>query len=215
MSDLLMAQWRTLTDQPLSFVREQAVNECFDRPVSAEQMAALRGSRRFDERIERRLAEHFQLQPLNRVAAPETADLAVILLTEADLLRLPKLCGAVWHAATLSREIRSEVVNQYREALGVDTLNLALRMRQLAGAADLLRTPAALLEAIERDGVACMSAWLAAQPQMLRDWLQLRLDPALQAGAHDPRQVLVVRSVAGDIAAASPVSLEKGSQHDD
>jgi hypothetical protein len=215
MSDLLMAQWQTLTDQPLSFVREQAVSECFERPVSAEQMAALRGSRRFDQRIEQRLAEHFHLQPLNRVPAPDVADLTVILLTEADLLRLPKLCGAVWHAATLSREIRSEVVNQYREALGVDTLNLALRMRQLAGAADLLRTPAALLDAIERDGAACIGAWLAAQPQSLREWLQLRLDPALQSGVHDPRQVMVVRSVASDIAAAGQVSLEKGSQHDD
>lgn len=215
MSDLLMAQWRDLIDQPLTFVRAQAVVECFERPVSPEQLAALRGSRRFDERIERRLAEHFRLQPLNRLPVPDAADLTVLLLPDVDLSRLPKLCGAVWHAATLSREIRSEVVNEYREALGMDTLNLALRVRHLAGAADLLRTPAALLQAIDRDGIACMGAWFAAQPEALRDWLKLRLDPALQAGIHDERQVLVVRSVAGEIAAAGQATLEQGSLRDE
>ena len=223
MSDLHMTQpltdqWQALIGQPLSFVREQAVVDCFDRPVSPEQMTALRESRRFDARIERQLIGHFRLQPLNQIPTPDAADLAVLLLAEADMQRLPRVCGAVWHAATLSREIRSEVVNEYRQALGVDTLSLALRLRQLAGAADLLRTPAALLQAIDRDGAACMGAWLAAQPEALREWLQLRLDAVVPAGAQpatDERHVQVVRSVASELAAARAAMHERGNQADE
>jgi hypothetical protein len=153
--------------------------------------------------MEQRLMEHFRLQPLSRIASPAEADLKVLLLTEAQLARLPTLCGAVWHGATLSREIRGEVLGRYRQALGAQAMRLALALRHLAGAADLLRTPAELVAAIERDGAACMNAWLTAQPEPLRDWLRLRLDSSGLPGAVDARQARIVCSVAAEIGASA------------
>lgn len=188
--------WQTLAERPLAFVREAALLESFGRPVSTEQLIALRQTPRFAARLEQRLIEHHRLQPLDQVPAPDEADLRVLSLNAEQFARLTTLCGAVWHAATLSREIRGEVVAQYRERLGASTLRLALGLRELAGAADLLRTPAGLFDAIERDGAACLNAWLFAQPESLRDWLVLRLQFPPQVAPIDARQAEVVRRVA-------------------
>lgn len=216
MTSVLQSKWYTLAEQPLTFVREQALAACLGHEVSAEQMVTLRDAPRFAPRMQQRLLEHFQLRDLTGLPVPDDADLQVLLLDEAQLARLPRLCGAVWHAATLSREIRGEVVNQYRQELGADTLRLALDLRQLAGAADLLRTPAALIEAIDRDGAACMGAWLAAQSESLRRWLRLRLDPSIPQHQADPRQALVVRSVAAALAQqGAQETTDKGSADHD
>ena len=196
------SSWRALAESPLAFVRESALQESFGRPVSAEQLAVLRQAPRFAPRLERRLIEHYRLRPLNQVPEPDEADFGVLSLPDEQFARLAILCGAVWHAATLSREIRGEVVSQYREMLGAQAMQLALRLRHLAGAADLLRTPAALLEAIERDGAACLRAWLATQPEPLRDWLELRLHFPSAPATVDGRRAEVVRSVAAGLASA-------------
>lgn len=188
--------WQTLVASPLTFVREAALLESFGRPLNSEQLVALRQAPRFAIRLEQRLTEHHRLQPLDRVPAPDEADLKALSLTVEQFARLTTLCGAVWHSATLSREIRGEVVAQYRERLGAPTLRLVLELRDLAGAADLLRSPAALFDAIEQDGAACLNAWLAAQPGPLRDWLVLRLPFPPLTRPIDARQAEVVRRVA-------------------
>lgn len=196
MSTATNTSWQAMVESPLTFVREAALLESLGRAVSAEQLAALRQAPRFAVRLERRLTGHHRLQPLDQVPAPAEADLKVLSLTAEQFARLATLCGAVWHAATLSREIRGEVVAHYRERLGAPTLRLALEFRELAGAADLLRTPAALFDAIEQDGAACLNAWLAAQPDALRDWLMLRLPFPPLTTPIDARQAEVVRRVA-------------------
>jgi hypothetical protein len=203
MNAALPRQWQTLIERPLSFVRQQALAESLQQPLTTEQMAALCQLPRFASRMEQRLMEHFRLQPLGRIAAPADADVKVLLLTQAQLAQLPTLCGAVWHGATLSREIRGEVVGHYRQALGTQAMQLALALRHMAGAADLLRTPDELVAAIERDGAACMNAWLGAQPEPLRDWLRLRLDFSDLPAAVDVRQARLVCSVAAEIGASA------------
>jgi len=100
---------------------------------------------------------------------------------------LPRLCGAVWHAAALSREVRGAVVSEWREQLGTEVFNLALQHRAWAGAANLLCGPSQLLAAIDRDGQACVADWFTAQPTLLQPWLQLRLTefstPPVEAGS--------------------------------
>lgn len=197
MSAALMEQWQALAGCPLTFVRERWLAECLQRDVSASALAKLRDSPRFGERFEHLLSAHFKLQPLARMAPPAQQDLAVILLADHHFARLPRLCGAVWHAATLSREIRGDVVSEYRELLGDDAFSLALAQRHLAGAANLLRTPTELLQAIDRDGAACVAAWFQALPVALQAWLRLRFD--VSEGPQQPddeRQVSVVRTVA-------------------
>lgn len=188
--------WQTLLEQPLDFVGSEHIRACFPDAVSPEQLIALRKQPRFQERLLQLLMSQFQLQALALSAQPDARDLPVLLLAPDTFKKLPRVCGAVWHAATLSREIRGDVVSELRRLLGNEVFTLALAHRALSGAADLLRQPAELLEVIDRDGAACVSAWLEAQPPALRSWLRLRFaDPQV----HDvqvPGDLNIVRSVA-------------------
>lgn len=194
-------RWQTLLGQPLNFIAEANLAQCFAGPLSVGQLQALRQLPRFEVRVLRLLLARFGLQPLSLVAEPAAADLPVLLLPPEAFPRLARLCGAIWHGATLRHEIRSDVVNELRRLLGSEVFAAALAHRQQAGAADLLRQPAQLLEAIDHDGARCVSAWLQAQPQSLSAWLRLRLpDPALNDGAvaFNPQ---IVRSAAATMAA--------------
>lgn len=196
----LTQQWQALLQQPLAFVERRRLVECFPEDVTAERVAALAGEARFESRLLALLMQHFQLQPLAQAPLPVAQDLPVLLMAPDAFKRLPRLCGAIWHGATLSREIRSEVVNQLRQRLGNDVFTLALAHRTQAGAADLLRQPDELVAAIDHDGALCVSAWLQAQPPLLRDWLRLRLfDPAVHDG-RTPVDIRIVRSLASTLA---------------
>jgi hypothetical protein len=190
------AAWRTLTEQPLAFVDAQRLAQCWPQPLTDQQHAALYSLPRFQARLAQLLIDRFELQPLASLPLPTDDDLPVLLLSPEDFKRLPRLCGAIWHAATLSREIRSEVVNQLRSGLGHDVFAVALANRSLAGAADLLRPPAELLEAIDRDGASAVSAWLHHQPAALRDWLRVRLDETLFEGPAGAFDLNIVRRAA-------------------
>jgi hypothetical protein len=200
--------WQTLSENPLSFVRRQALIDSLERPVDELQLDALLEAPRFHGRLEARLLAHFRLQPLNSLPAPDAADLNLLLLSEAQLARLPRLCGAVWHAATLCREIRAEVVNDYRQTLGAQAMDLARSLRHMAGAADLLRTPAGLVQAIDRDGAACVGAWLSAQPEPLRQWLGLRFKTAINPESGDEQQARVARIVAQELLVSADDGIE-------
>ncbi|OCR23193.1 type III secretion protein [Pseudomonas syringae] len=196
-------QWRELLEQPLDFVRAEHLAACFPEALSVEQLGAFRDAPRFQKRSLRLLMSHFDLQPLAAASDPDVLDLPVLLLAPDTFKRLPRLCGAIWHGATLSREIRSDVVSQLRQLLGNDVFSLALANRPLAGAADLLRQPAELLQAIDRDGAACVSAWLQALSPALRGWLRLRFDdPTVQDGqdGNGPLDVKIIRRAAATLA---------------
>lgn len=191
--------WQALLSQPLEFVGAQHLHACFAQGVSAEQLDALRKHERFEGRLLQLLMGHFALPAPELLPQPEPADLPVLLLPVQRFNQLPRLCGAVWHASTLSREIRGDVVSQLRSLLGNEVFALALAHRALGGAADLLRQPTGLLEAIDRDGAACVSAWLRSQKPELRQWLNLRIaDPGL-SDVQVPNALNIVRSVAASI----------------
>lgn len=174
MSDTALQQWQGLIGQPLDFVGTPPLAACFpDNPGSA-QLGALRKQPRLQSRLLRLLLSSHQLQAPDSLPLPDAVDLPVLLLPPKAFKRLPRLCGAILHSSTLSREIRGDVVNQLRDLLGSEVFALALANRALGSGADLLRQPAELLAAIDRDGARCIGAWLQAQPGALRPWLCLR-----------------------------------------
>lgn len=174
MSDAALQQWQGLIGQPLDFVGTQSLAACFsDNPGSA-QLGALRKQPRFQARLLRLLLSSHELQAPDSLPLPDAVDLPVLLLPSKAFKRLPRLCGAILHSSTLSREIRGDRVNQLRDLLGSEVFALALANRALGSGADLLRQPAELLAAIDRDGARCIGAWLQAQPAALRPWLCLR-----------------------------------------
>lgn len=170
-----LVAWQALTAQPLRFVDRQSLCDCFDQVLSERAIGEMIESARFSERLLELLMAHFQLMPLASLAPASDDDLPVMLLPPATFDRLSRLCGAVWHAQALSREVRGAVVSEWRERLSPEVFNLALQHRDWGGAANLLRSPAELLTAVERDGQSCVADWIAAQPTPLQKWLRLRL----------------------------------------
>lgn len=199
-----LQRWQRLIDQPLDFLGEQPLAAGFPESVGAARLAALRERPRFHSRLLRMVLDHHRLQDPSRLPSPDPDDLPVLLLPPNDFQRLPRLCGAILHGVTLSREIRGDVVSQWRELLGADAFAVALAHRALGGAADLLRTPVELIEAIDQDGARCLSTWLRTQPAQLRPWLHLRFavpqdqdEPAVPTAV--PNAAAIVRCAAASL----------------
>ncbi|UII69392.1 type III secretion protein [Pseudomonas sp. HN11] len=192
----LFERLQGLIAEPLQFVRGPSLGACFADELPDAVLQAMQGQPRFQQRLEQLLVSHYQLAPMDQLVTPLAADLSVLLLSPAQFARLPRLCGAIWHAATLSREIRREVVNELREGLGEEVFVSALSLRPLGGAADLLRDPAELIEAIDRDGQGCVAAWLHAQHADWQGWLHLRFAFPQDHSARVPRDLEIVQAAA-------------------
>jgi len=192
----LLLQWQGLLQKPLDFVDRQHLSGCFPQEVAAERVQILAAEPRFQSRLLAVLMAHFELQPLDQTPQPDEEDLPVLLIPPDIFKRLPRLCGAIWHAVPLSQEIRSTFVNQLRDRLGSEVFALALANRQWAGAADLLRQPDELVAAIDHDGALCVAAWLQTQPSSLRDWLRLRLSEPPVTDSHSSMNAQIVKHVA-------------------
>jgi hypothetical protein len=192
----LFERWQGLVAEPLQFVRGQSLGACFADELPQALLQAMQGQPRFRQRLEQLLVSQYQLAPMAQLTTPMAADLAVLLLSPTQFARLPRLCGAIWHAPTLSREIRREVVNELREGLGAEVFVSALALRQLGGAADLLREPAELVDAIDRDGQGCVAAWLHAQHADWQGWLRLRFAFPQGHSARVPRDLEIVQAAA-------------------
>ncbi|KAF1019969.1 MAG: hypothetical protein GAK37_03633 [Pseudomonas sp.] len=197
----LFERWQGLIAQPLQFVRLQSLGECFGEGLPDDVLHTLQAQPRFHQRLAQLLVSHYRLAPLEEAVAPAVADLPVLLLSPAQFALLARRCGAIWHGATLSREIRREVVHELREGLGNDVFAQALAYRQMGGAADLLREPAELIEAIDRDGLTCVAAWLQAQPLALQGWLRLRFNVPSGYTGRLPRDLEIVHTVAARLLA--------------
>ena len=168
--------WQALIEQPLSFVKPQSLRQGWPPTMTETQHAAIAAAPRFLDRRVALLLNYFDLQPAGQLPAPHEQDLPVLLLDPGVFEQLPRRCGAIWHASTLSQEIRSDVVNALQALLGKDVLSVALANRSLAGAVDLLRRPNELARAIDQDGISLVAAWLDHQPAPLRKWLNLRFN---------------------------------------
>lgn len=192
----LFERWQGLIADPLQFVGGSSLGACFADDLPEPVLQAMQERPRFRQRLEQLLVSHYQLAPLEQLVKPLAGDLPVLLLSPAQFARLPRLCGAIWHASTLSREIRRDVVNELREGLGAEVFSQALALRQLGGAADLLREPAELVEAIDRDGLGCVAAWLHAQQADWQGWLRLRFDFPQGHSARVPRDLEIVQAAA-------------------
>ncbi len=200
----LLERWQGLIAEPLQFVRAPSLSACFAHDLPDDVLHAMQTQPRFRQRLEQLLVTHYQLAPLEQLVSPLAGDLPVLLLSPEQFARLPRLCGAIWHAPTLSREIRRDVVNELRDGLGFEVFSQALALRQLGGAADLLRDPGELIEAIDRDGHGCVAAWLHAQQSDLQGWLRLRFAFPQGHSARLHRDLEIVQAAAACLVAEDP-----------
>jgi len=173
-------RWREFTAQPLHHVHRARLLACFDGlDLPAATLEAMLTLPRLQARLTRMLERRFALQPLHAIAPPQPADLPVATLGAAHLSELAERCGAVFWAQAFVCEIRAPAVRALREHFGSALYELALAERELACPDLALPTCAdALAAAVQRDGQACVQAWLAEQPRALAAWQRLKLTAA-------------------------------------
>lgn len=186
---------------PSSWLPAERLAECFAGVLSPEQAQSLCRQPRFRSRVDQLLASHFGLASLDQAVNGAPEDLQALLLPQAALARLPRLCGAVLHGATLAREIRRERVHQLQQRLGSEVFAFAVAHRALGRAANLLLDADALIVAIDRDGEACVAAWLQTLEPAVQGWARLVLTlPAARAPV-DVKAGEIVRLVVRVLAA--------------
>lgn len=178
--------WQALAAEPLRFVDPVAVRACLDDAVSVADTRALIDLLRFQPRLLARLHGVHGLAPLTKVLPNDSPDLDVVLLDARQLASLPLVCGALWHALALSREIRRDAVQQLRHQLGDEVFAFAISKRDKTVATDCLLEGERLRAAIEYDGQVCTKAWLHTRPEPLRRWLTLRWPAWIDSFEEDP-----------------------------
>ncbi len=176
-------RWQTFTARPLHNVHRARLQACFDNlDLPAATLDAMLAQPRLRERLTRMLEQRFALQPLDALQAPAAEDVPVATLGSAQLKQLARRCGVVFWAEALVREIRAPAVRALREHFGTALFELALAEHALACPLASHELPASLEEldaVVERDGQACVNAWLAEQPRALAAWYRLKIaDPA-------------------------------------
>lgn len=186
---------------PSAWLPAERLAECFAGALSPEQAQSLCQHARFRPRMAQLLASHFALASLEQAANGAPEDLQALLLPPAALARLPRLCGAVLHGATLAREIRRERVNQLQQRLGSDVFAFAVAHRALGRAANLLLDADALVMAIDRDGEACVAAWLQTLEPAVQGWARLILTLPAAREPVDAKAGEIVRLVVRVLAA--------------
>ncbi|RZA25333.1 MAG: hypothetical protein EOP02_12410 [Proteobacteria bacterium] len=165
-------RWQAFTARPLQNVHRARLQACFDNlDLPAATLDAM-------------LAQPL-LQPLEALQPPQGEDVPIATLDTAQSKRLARRCGVVFWAEALVREIRAPAVRALRERFGDALLELALAEQALAcplAPGELAASLDELDTAVERDGQACVNAWLAEQPRALAAWYRLKIDdPAAAA----------------------------------
>jgi hypothetical protein len=182
--------WDEFTARPLHTVHLARLQACFEGlEVPAETLDAMLVQPRLRERLTRLLEQRFALQPLAAIAPPESVDVPVATLTAPTLGDLASRCGVVFWAEAFVREIRAPSVRALREHFGAALYELALAQRALGCPLAAQVQPAsldALGAAVERDGQACVNAWLAEQPRALAAWQRLQISELAAAAPVSP-----------------------------
>lgn len=184
--------WERFARLAAGIAHPSHVAALFDGAVDEETAGRLARHPRLVARasalLERRLA-------LPAAAPPAGAVDRLIALSSPDrLAALARQAGAVCWAKAIAREIRSERVAALKEAIGQDAYVAALAHRSEALTDDIRSSPEApagpqtLGEAVERDGNACLAAWLLTQSEGVARRVRLRFPAAFDDA--DPDQAL-------------------------
>lgn len=163
-----------LVANPLRFIARGAVDACLDGALADAELERLLDLVRFRQRLVERLQRCHGLVSFDVAQPADPQDLQLLALDEPRLASLPVLCGALWHAVALAREIRRDAVQYLRQQLGAETFACAVSHRDQAAAVDCLLEGERLVTAIHHDGQVCLGTWLHTRPPPLRAWLKLR-----------------------------------------
>jgi hypothetical protein len=118
------------------------------------------------------------------------------------LIRLAHLAGGVWHARSLQQLIRGKSLTLALSEFDQDLRAIAISHIGLAAADPTPSDAGDLADAIRRDGMHCLNAWIAELPSCINSRVVLKFAPTSAIGgpasaAHQVRGVLIVRRLVG------------------
>lgn len=134
-----------------------------------------------------------------------SAERRMVLRGPAYLRRVTLLAGAVRHGGFLRTVVTGTALRQVIEALGAEAHAFALAHLPLSGRTAAAIPLDALRRSVERDGLACLKSWSAAQPGSLRARLALMYAPddwhdGAPPAALEKTGAALVAAVAGELA---------------
>ncbi|WP_437883362.1 hypothetical protein [Pseudomonas sp. LRF_L74] len=197
-------KWPLPAHETLALIHPQWIVECFlPAKLSTDEVQVLLQQSRFHERLLGALQQHHGLDALDGLRRAEPAAAAFFMASRERREGLARACGAVAHAASFTHALQAAQVRALRERFAAGNVELAVRHRALALDRAPIDDPLVLQAAIDRDGVACIDAWLQALPASVAGWLRLRGEPTSVAAAPNedmsqggPR---IVRALAVDV----------------
>ncbi|WBL81364.1 nodulation protein NolU [Bradyrhizobium xenonodulans] len=166
----------TAAKGPLPLLHPSRIASALDRRLTLETARRLQNCPRLHDRLAAQIQPFLTQQDLWPL--PDTAD---FIAMPADLEHIARRAGAVWHAASLRLVVTGKAASSLVGMIGETAFTFGLRHAAAAIAPAQSLDPSDLAEAIERDGFACLGAWLAIEPKPRRDAVLLRLTP-VQAG---------------------------------
>jgi len=119
------------------------------------------------------------------------------LLFDQDPRRAALLAGGVWHGRSLLKLIARADLAILAERIGAEAQPFALRHLSQAVADETVADPERLAALVERDGHACLGAWLEDFSAPARRRVLLRLPPGTAAENPSPKH----REMAGPLLA--------------
>ena len=168
-------EWPSLDlERVLMQLGPERLAQCFEPAnVPAEVVQRLLDAPRLHPRLMRLIERHFELgDPTVAFQADPAARL--VLLTDDDVKNaFARACGTVLHAQAFATTVEASKVRILRERFGSETLERALRLRQLGLTVEPMTDIDALQAAIERDGEASLEAWRRELPPTLAGWLRM------------------------------------------
>ncbi|NIC04764.1 type III secretion protein [Billgrantia bachuensis] len=171
--------WRSFVEAPARCIARPWLQDCLGGMADDTTLEALMRHPRFQRRLTQRLIERHGLTPPEALPVPTEEDARLLALPARAGGTLAHFCGVISHAAAFVREIRAPRVMALKQRFGDAAFAAALANRELAGATASDDDIEMLAQAVERDGQACVSAWLSQQPPELAAWLRLGLASGL------------------------------------
>jgi YOP proteins translocation protein K (YscK) len=166
---------------PAAYIHADRFPECIP-DIPAPLAIRLLGCARLQPNLSQLILEHYHLE---ECAAADFMDAPshFCLLDAEQLRRVGELAGGIWHA----RSLRSIVLGRELATILADfdpqLHGLALENVDLSPEPERSLDPAALAEAIRRDGMHCLSAFFASLSAPLRRRVLLRFPDGSPVGS--------------------------------
>ena len=166
---------------PAAYIHADRFPECIP-DIPAPLAIRLLGCARLQPNLSQLILEHYHLEECAEADFMD-APSHFCLLDVEQLRRVGELAGGIWHA----RSLRSIVLGRELATILADfdpqLHGLALENVDLSPEPERSLDPAALAEAIRRDGMHCLSAFLARLPAPLRRRVLLRFPDGSPVGS--------------------------------